>query len=53
MAELDRQIAARAAVLEAQAGSDRAKFLRLLRSDSAVEGPEPTSCHQTQSSGSP
>ena len=37
MAELDRQIAARAAVLEAQAGSDRAKFLRLLRSDSAVE----------------
>ena len=37
LAELDRQIAARAAVLEAQAGSDRAKFLRLLRSDRALE----------------
>ena len=33
LAELDRQIDARAAVLEVQAGSDRAAFLRLLRSD--------------------
>ena len=37
MAELDRQIAARAAELETEAGGDRVKYLRLLRTDGALD----------------
>jgi|KBSMisStandDraft_5_1062788.scaffolds.fasta_scaffold265644_1 hypothetical protein len=37
LAELDQRIAARAAELETAAGGDRAKYLRLLRADPALD----------------